>query len=140
MKDIQNEAALVFQKNQVQDDTHNMGLAIDESDSILKDLEEMLIEYKINLDEMKCEMHLLQEKTSQMSTSRNNRKNFQKELSKFLDVVMLEPELMNTLSNGQIDGKYCEAAEKYRKVLLYIKGNNFEGSIAFKEISKGFGC
>ena len=104
MKDIQNEATFDYFK--VEKETEVLGEAIDESDSILEDLEEMLIEYKINLDEMKCEMHLLQEKTSQMSTSRNNRKNFQQELAKFLDVVMLEPDLITCLSNSPIDETY----------------------------------
>ena len=57
MKEIQNEATYDYFK--VQEDTNTLGEQIDESDAILKDLEDMLIEYKINLDEMKCEMHLL---------------------------------------------------------------------------------
>lgn len=132
LHNLENEAAFDYLK--VENDAIELSKQIDQSDSILGELENILLSFKDHLGNIKNEMTFLQEKSLNMNISLNNRRNLQKSLEKFIDSVLLEPQLIYDICNKNIDEHYVEHIKELNEKLDYIKANNLEGYSTVKEL------
>jgi hypothetical protein len=132
LHNLENEAAFDYLK--VENDAIELSKQIDTSDGILDELENILLSFKDHLGNIKNEMTFLQEKSLNMNISLNNRRNLQKSLEKFIDSVLLEPQLIYDICNKNIDEHYVEHIRELNEKLEYIKNNNLEGYSTVKEL------
>mmetsp|Transcript_20973 Transcript_20973/g.18307 ORF Transcript_20973/g.18307 Transcript_20973/m.18307 type:complete len:238 (-) Transcript_20973:801-1514(-) len=79
-------------------------------------------------------MTFLQEKSLNMNISLNNRRTFQKSLEKFIDSVLLEPQLISDICNKAVDEKYVDYIKDLNDKLEYIKENNIDQYATVKEL------
>jgi len=92
------------------------------------------LSFQDHLGNIKNEMTFLQEKSLNMNISLNNRRNLQKSLEKFIDSVLLEPQLIYDICNKNVDEKYVEYIKELNDKLEYIKANNLENYSTVKEL------
>ena len=129
---LENEAAFDYLK--VETDAVELSKQIEQSDSILGDLENILYSFKDHLGNIKNEMTFLQEKSLNMNISLNNRRNLQKSLEKLIDSVLLEPQLIYDICNKNIDENYVQYIKELNEKLEYIKANSLHGYSTVKEL------
>jgi len=132
LHNLENEAAFDYLK--VENDAIELSKQIDTSNGILDELENILLSFKDHLGNIKNEMTFLQEKSLNMNISLNNRRNLQKSLEKFIDSVLLEPQLIYDICNKNIDEHYVEHIRELNEKLEYIKNNKLEGYSTVKEL------
>jgi len=132
LQNLENEAAFDYLK--VENDAIELSKQIDQSDSILGELETILLSFQDHLGNIKNEMTFLQEKSLNMNISLNNRRNLQKSLEKLIDSILLEPQLIYDICNKNIDENYVGYIKELNEKLDYIKNNNLEGYSTVKEL------
>ena len=69
----------------------------------LDNLESSLVGYKQKLFEINTEMKSLQERSTEITVKLRNRKQFEEELFKLLDSIILAPEFLNEITDNEID-------------------------------------
>ena len=67
-----------------------------------------------------------------MSTSLNNRKEFKKSLTGFLDFITISPELKYNIQNNQVTQQYALHCETLMKKMEFAKQNQLESSKAYQ--------
>ena len=106
----------------------------EESDEILNKLESSLLEYKDKLNGINNDMKILQNKSSEISIKLKNRKEFEEELFKLLDSIILAPEFLNDIISKEIDDEFVNKINKLeQKLQIFINGELPE-STAINEI------
>ena len=81
-------------------------------------------------------MTSLQERSIKMNTSLNNRKSLQKSLERFIDSVLLEPQLIYDICTKEVNDDYAEHIRTLCNKLDYIKKNNLADTATVKELGK----
>ncbi|MCQ2816865.1 MAG: hypothetical protein MJ252_06335 [archaeon] len=106
----------------------------EESEEILNTLENNLLFFKEKLSGINQDMQTLQNKSSEISTKLKNRKEFEEDLFKLLDSILLAPEFLNDIISKDIDDEFMSKINTLEKKLqIYINGELPE-SAAINEI------
>lgn len=82
--------------------------------------------FQDRLGGIKKEMTFLQEKSSTMSVSLLNRRDLQKNLEGFIDMVLLDPQLIYEICTKPVDEKYIDYIREFNSKLSYIKENDLK--------------
>jgi hypothetical protein len=106
----------------------------EESDEILNKLESSLLEYKDKLNGINNDMKILQNKSSEISIKLKNRKEFEEELFKLLDSIILAPEFLNDIISKEIDDEFVNKINKLEQKLQIFIGGELPESTAINEI------
>jgi hypothetical protein len=106
----------------------------DEADVILNKLESSLLTFKDKLSDINQDMKVLQNKSSEISIKLKNRKEFEEELFKLLDSIILAPDFLNDITNKEIDDDFVEKIKKLDEKLYIFKGGELPESNAIEEI------
>ena len=106
LESIEKSAAYDYLK--VETEMVQLNEEINRSDDILKELEDVLVNFRDHLNEIKSEMTSLQEKSLKMNTSLTNRKHLQKLLGTFMDSAVLDPKLIDAINEKPVDENYVE--------------------------------
>ena len=122
----------------MENETYELLDEIKKSDDILGELEDVLNSFRDGLSKVKNEMTFLQEKSVTMNVSLNNRKSLSKTFSDFIENVMLEPSLIESIINGPIDDEhvdtYVENIKRLCRKLEYIEKYNLLDNLCVREI------
>ena len=95
----------------------------EESDEILNKLETNLLFFKNKLSEINNDMKMLQNKSSEITVKLKNRKEFEEELFKLLDSIILAPEFLNDIICKDIDDEFINKINKLEEKLQTFTGN-----------------
>ncbi len=106
----------------------------EESDEILNTLESNLLIFKDKLTGINNDMKLLQSKSSEITTKLKNRKEFEEELFKLLDSIILAPDFLNDIFNKDIDEDFINKINKLEQKLQSFLGGELPESNAISEI------
>ena len=106
----------------------------EESDEILNTLESNLLIFKDKLTGINNDMKLLQSKSTEITTKLKNRKEFEEELFKLLDSIILAPDFLNDIFNKDIDEDFINKINKLEQKLQSFLGGELPESNAISEI------
>ena len=106
----------------------------EESDEILNTLESNLLIFKDKLSGINNDMKLLQSKSTEITTKLKNRKEFEEELFKLLDSIILAPDFLNDIFNKDIDDDFINKINKLEQKLQSFLGGELPESNAISEI------
>lgn len=122
----------------MQNDTELVSMLnnFNESEEILETLESSLLQFKDRLSDISSDMKVLQSKSNEISIKLKNRKDFEEELFKLLDSIILAPEFLNDLTNKDVeDDHFREKLNKLdEKLTLFIKKGELPECKAVEEI------
>ena len=106
----------------------------EESDEILNKLETKLLFFKNKLSDINNDMKMLQNKSSEITIKLKNRKEFEEELFKLLDSIILAPEFLNDIICKDIDDEFINKINKLEEKLQTFTGGELPESSAINEI------
>ena len=106
----------------------------EESDEILNKLETNLLFFKNKLSEINNDMKMLQNKSSEITVKLKNRKEFEEELFKLLDSIILAPEFLNDIICKDIDDEFINKINKLEEKLQTFTVGELPESSAINEI------
>ena len=106
----------------------------EESDEILNKLETKLLFFKNKLSDINNDMKMLQNKISEITIKLKNRKEFEEELFKLLDSIILAPEFLNDIICKDIDDEFINKINKLEEKLQTFTGGELPESSAINEI------
>lgn len=106
----------------------------DESELILNKLESSLLNFKEKLSDINSDMKVLQTKSNEISVKLKNRKEFEEELFKLLDSIILAPDFLNDITNKGIDEEFIEKIQKLDEKLIFFQTGELPESVAVEEI------
>lgn len=106
----------------------------DESETILDKLESNLLNFKDKLSDINQDMKLLQHKSSDITIKLKNRKEFEEELFKLLDSIILAPDFLNDITNKEIDDEFIEKIKKLDEKLYIFQGGDLPESEAIDQL------
>ena len=106
----------------------------EESDEILNKLESNLLFFKNKLSDINNDMKMLQNKSSEITVKLKNRKEFEEELFKLLDSIILAPEFLNDIICKDIDDEFINKINKLEEKLQTFTGGELPESSAISEI------
>ena len=106
----------------------------EESDEILNKLETKLLFFKNKLSDINNDMKMLQNKSSEITVKLKNRKEFEEELFKLLDSIILAPEFLNDIICKDIDDEFINKINKLEEKLQTFTGGELPESSAINEI------
>jgi len=106
----------------------------EESDEILNKLETNLLFFKNKLSDINNDMKMLQNKSSEITVKLKNRKEFEEELFKLLDSIILAPEFLNDIIVKDIDDEFINKINKLEEKLQTFTGGELPESSAINEI------
>ena len=106
----------------------------EESDEILNKLESNLLFFKNKLSDINNDMKMLQNKSTEITIKLKNRKEFEEELFKLLDSIILAPEFLNDIICKDIDDEYINKINKLEEKLQTFTGGELPESSAINEI------
>ena len=106
----------------------------EESDEILNKLETNLLFFKNKLSDINNDMKMLQNKSSEITVKLKNRKEFEEELFKLLDSIILAPEFLNDIICKDIDDEFINKINKLEEKLQTFTGGELPESSAINEI------
>ena len=106
----------------------------EESDEILNKLETKLLFFKNKLSDINNDMKMLQNKSSEITGKLKNRKEFEEELFKLLDSIILAPEFLNDIICKDIDDEFINKINKLEEKLQTFTGGELPESSAINEI------
>ncbi|KAM3144017.1 hypothetical protein pb186bvf_003781 [Paramecium bursaria] len=132
MQLIEKEAAYDYLK--VEKEMYELDAEIDKSDQILGELEDVLLNFKDYLNDIKSEMTQLQDRSLAMNTALTNRKNLSKILSSFVDQAVLDPNLVDNICNKEINDQYVEYIRILCSKLEFISNPEFSDPAALKQL------
>lgn len=132
LKKAENEASFDFIK--IKEESKRLMTEIDQSDTILTSLDNLLINFRDNLAVIKTEMSSLQEKSNAMNIRLGNRKSLANEFSEFVESFMLEPKLIENILKAKIDQEYIKTISKLSKKLSNLKRYDTLENQSVKEI------
>lgn len=107
---------------------------IEKSDSILAELEGVLLNFKDYLNEIKSEMTQLQERSLRMNTSLTNRKSLSRILSSFVDQAVLDPSLIDNICKSEINEQYVDHIRVLCSKLEYLNNTELTDANAVKNL------
>jgi hypothetical protein len=81
-------------------------------------------------------MKSLQERSTEITVKLKNRKQFEEELFKLLDSIILAPEFLNEITDNEIDDDFIEKIKKLNSKLLIFQSGELPESNAIEEIGK----
>jgi hypothetical protein len=79
-------------------------------------------------------MKSLQERSTEITVKLKNRKQFEEELFKLLDSIILAPEFLNEITDNEIDDDFIEKIKKLNSKLLIFQSGELPESNAIEEI------
>ena len=106
----------------------------EQSDEILNKLESNLLFFKNKLSDINNDMKMLQNKSSEITLKLKNRKEFEEELFKLLDSIILAPEFLNDIICKDIDDEFINKINKLEEKLQTFTGGELPESSAINEI------
>ena len=106
----------------------------EESDEILNTLESSLLTFKEKLSGINNDMKILQAKSTEITTKLKNRKEFEEELFKLLDSIILAPDFLNDIISKDIDDDFINKINKLEQKLQTFLGGELPESNAINEI------
>lgn len=95
-----------------------------ESELILDNLETSLLSFKDKLSDINNDMKVLQTRSNEISVKLKNRKEFEEELFKLLDSIILAPDFLNDITNKDVDDDFIEKIKKLDEKLNFFHLNN----------------
>ncbi|CAD8194932.1 unnamed protein product [Paramecium octaurelia] len=132
MQLIEKEAAYDYLK--VEKEMYELDGEIEKSDAILGELENVLLNFKDYLNDIKSEMTQLQERSVKMNTSLTNRKALSQILSSFVDQAVLDPSLIDNICSKEINDQYVEYIRILCSKLEYLKNTELTDANAVKNL------
>ncbi|GBG65955.1 hypothetical protein CBR_g54934 [Chara braunii] len=92
---------------------------IRECDSILGKMEELLGGFQADLGAISSEIKNLQEQSMSMGIKLRNRKDVEGKLAKFLEDIVLSPELIDNIFEGEMNEAYLKSLETLSRKLIF---------------------
>ncbi len=86
----------------------NMFKCFGETETILNSLESNLLGFKDKLKDINQDMKSLQNKSNNITVKYKNRKEFEEELFRLLDSIILAPDFLNDIINKEIDEEFVK--------------------------------
>jgi hypothetical protein len=105
-----------------------------EADVILNTLEGSLGGFKDKLSEINSDMKVLQTRSQELTVKLRNRKEFEEELFKLLDSIILAPDFLNDITNKEIDDDFVEKIKRLDDKLVIFQQGDLPESTAIEEI------
>jgi len=93
---------------------------IQSCDMILARMQEMLLGFQADLGGISDEIRHLQEESRSMSIKLQNRRDVEAQLQKFLDKMVLPPDMVSTLTGKEVSDAYMEYIVNLNSKLAYI--------------------
>eukprot|EP00051_Salpingoeca_urceolata_P032791 m.17456 g.17456 ORF g.17456 m.17456 type:complete len:709 (+) comp5458_c0_seq1:1117-3243(+) len=90
-------------------------------DSILERMEEMLSCFRLDLGNISGEIQSLQEQSLGMSVKLRNRKAVQADLGTFVNGMVISPQLVDTICQGQVNEDFQEALQQLHEKLEFVE-------------------
>jgi hypothetical protein len=109
--------------------------SLNETDSILDSLESKIVFFQNNLKNINQDMQSLQSKSNEISTKYKNRKEFEEELFKLLDSIILAPDFLGDILTREIDDEFAKKIKILdEKLSIFASEENLPESSAIDEI------
>ncbi|KAJ2399156.1 Vacuolar protein sorting-associated protein 52 [Coemansia sp. RSA 2559] len=105
-------------------------------DEVLENMERLLVNFKSSLGNINNEIQTLQSDSMSMSIRLKNRIVAEKQLGKIIQGVILSPEAVETICNGEVNEKYLECLIEVNKKIAYLRvhGKQHRRLKAFQEM------
>ncbi|KAJ1949151.1 Vacuolar protein sorting-associated protein 52, partial [Linderina pennispora] len=105
-------------------------------DEVLENMERLLVNFKSNLGAINNDIQALQTDSLSMSLKLKNRVVTEKQLSKILQGVVVPPDAVRTICDGEVNEKYLECLVEVNKKIAYMRvhGKQHKRLRAFQEI------
>ena len=109
--------------------------SFNDTESILDSLESKLVGFKEKLKDINQDMKTLQNSSNSISIKYKNRKEFEEELFKLLDSIILAPDFLNDIINKDIDDEFVKKIKILdQKLSIFQGGEILPESKAIDEI------
>jgi hypothetical protein len=113
----------------------NMFKSFSETEIILNSLETKLLGFKDKLKDINQDMKSLQSKSNNITVKYQNRKEFEEELFRLLDSIILAPDFLNDIINKDIDEEFIKKIKLLdEKLAIFQSGDVLPESNAIDEI------
>ncbi|KRX10500.1 hypothetical protein PPERSA_01512 [Pseudocohnilembus persalinus] len=132
LNQIEQTAAYDYLK--VEKEMDDLDTEITQSDQILGELEDVLMNFRDHLDDIKSQMTSLQERSLKMNTSLTNRKHLLKLLGTFMDSAVLDPKLIEAINQNNIDEEYVQHIKTLCQKLEYLKNSQLSDATAVRDL------
>eukprot|EP00357_Protocruzia_adherens_P021869 CAMPEP_0114993284 /NCGR_PEP_ID=MMETSP0216-20121206/12440_1 /TAXON_ID=223996 /ORGANISM="Protocruzia adherens, Strain Boccale" /LENGTH=685 /DNA_ID=CAMNT_0002356901 /DNA_START=49 /DNA_END=2106 /DNA_ORIENTATION=+ len=132
LRGVEREAVEDFIKNQ--DEVAQLYKQIKYADSVLSKMDTMLSSFKSNLEGISNEIRFLQDRSMKMNISLQNRKDLEDKLDKFLQAVVLTPDMIYDLTEKEINEDYIQTLDSFNLKLRYLQENDLSNSLAMSEL------
>lgn len=106
----------------------------DEAEIILDKLGTNLENFKDKLSDINQDMKILQNKSSDITIRLKNRKEFEEELFKLLDLIILAPDFLNDITGKEVDDDFIEKIKKLDEKLEIFKDGDLPDAEAIRQI------
>ncbi|PIA18916.1 Vps52-domain-containing protein [Coemansia reversa NRRL 1564] len=105
-------------------------------DEVLAEMEKLLVNFKSSLGTINSEIQTLQSDSLSMSQRLKNRVVAEKQLSKIIQGVVLAPDAVKTICDGEVNEKYLECLIEVNKKIAYMRvhGKQHHKLRAFQEV------
>ncbi|KAI8325435.1 Vps52-domain-containing protein [Martensiomyces pterosporus] len=105
-------------------------------DEVLENMEKLLVSFKSNLGAINNDIQALQSDSLSMSVRLKNRVVTEKQLDKILQGVVIPPEAVKTICDGEVNERYLECLVEVNKKIAYMRvhGKQHKKLKAFQEI------
>lgn len=109
--------------------------SFNDTEAILGSLESKLIGFKEKLKDINQDMKTLQSKSHNITIKYKNRKEFEEELFRLLDSIILAPDFLNDIINKDIDDEFVKKIKLLdEKLAIFQNGDVLPESSAIDEI------
>lgn len=134
-KDLSNlESDIITQLIQHDKEFISMFKNFDEAEVILDRLEGNLENFRDKLSDINQDMKILQTKSSDITIRLKNRKEFEEELFRLLDLIILAPDFLNDITNKEVDDDFIEKIKKLDEKLQIFKEGDLPEAEAIRQI------
>jgi vacuolar protein sorting-associated protein 52 len=106
----------------------------DDAEAILDKLETNLENFKDKLTDINQDMKILQTKSSDITIRLKNRKEFEEELFKLLDLIILAPDFLNDITNKEVDDDFIDKIKKLDEKLQIFRDGDLPDAEAIRQI------
>ncbi|KAJ3264935.1 hypothetical protein HDU76_012113, partial [Blyttiomyces sp. JEL0837] len=107
---------------------------IQSCDSLLESMENLLAGFKTDLANISSEIEALQEQSQTLNIKLNNRKNGQDLLNGVLEGIVVEPDLIKKICEGEVNEFFLQHLLDLNKKMAYVKSQKGSHIRALKDV------
>lgn len=104
-------------------------------DQELKNMENLLEEFKGSLGQVSVDLNLLQNRSQEITIKLNNRRNFEELLGQFTNQILITNEFSQQICTNEIDVSYIKPLKELGEKLQFIRQKEVRNYRAVKEAS-----